>query len=173
MFYRTWLTLFRDWTTSFISYTWVYYMGGLLSSTSGIQWGLISRNELQWSRPDGPTFLVLAVHLLLPQFWVIILRVVVCFQFCSQCQFWPRTWPRLLNRLLPVDLGRIRSKSDQSLNFTFRIFGPTVYVADAFSAKVFSWLNRPIKSSKPSKTNQETPLSTHSTRTVPAPRRLY
>jgi len=58
----------------------------------------------------------------------------------------------------------------------FRIFGPTVYVADAFSSKVFSWLNR-SKSVKQqqqhNRTKTETPLTSHPERTHPQPRRLY
>ena len=61
--------------------------------------------------------------------------------------------------------------------FIFRIFGPTVYVADVFSAFIFSRIIR-RNSKKNSKvqnltSSNETPLSTNSSKTMPRPRKLY
>jgi len=61
----------------------------------------------------------------------------------------------------------------------FRIFGPTVYVADVFSAFIFSRIiRRNSKKTKNSKvqnltSSNETPLSTNSSKTMPRPRKLY
>ena len=61
--------------------------------------------------------------------------------------------------------------------YSFRIFGPTVYVADVFSAFIFSRIIR-RNSKKNSKvqnltSSNETPLSTNSSKTMPRPRKLY
>lgn len=70
------------------------------------------------------------------------------------------------------------SEKKKSELFIFRIFGPTVYVADVFSAFIFSRIIR-RNSKKNSKvqnnltSSNETPLSTNSSKTMPRPRKLY
>ena len=72
--------------------------------------------------------------------------------------------------------SKISEKKNSEL-IIFRIFGPTVYVADVFSAFIFSRIIR-RNSKKNSKvqnltSSNETPLSTNSSKTMPRPRKLY
>ena len=58
----------------------------------------------------------------------------------------------------------------------FRIFGPTVYVADKVSATLFNWVLKKKTKPRPSVPIQpkvDTPLSHHSANHVPRPRKLY
>jgi len=70
---------------------------------------------------------------------------------------------------------------DQPTVFRLRIFGPTMVIADKFSACLFKWFLRRKKSGKSVKTDTsrepvyqtETPVSSHGQGHVPRPRKLY